>query len=71
MQALNQNDVVEALTAWELRQACKVPVSFRSLAMSSTSRAAIAAGSGITSQQRMGVLLKAAQALGMTGIIEV
>lgn len=71
MQALDHNEDVEALFAWQLHQACKRRVSFRELALSSTARAAIAAGIGITSLQKRAVLIKAAQALGFTGLITV
>lgn len=71
MQALDHNDAVKALGDWQLNQACKAPVSFLTLARSSTSRAAIAAGSGITSLQKKSVLIKVAQAIGLSGIIQV
>lgn len=48
---------------------CKPDVSFKSLANSCTSRGAIVAGSGITSADRIGVLLKSASELGMKGVI--
>lgn len=72
-QQQDQSDAaaVKAFGDWQLHQACRIPVSFRALAMSSTSRAAIAAASGISSLQRKGVLIKAAGATGLTGLITV
>ena len=70
-EGLERNEARRALTDWMIQQACRVPVSFRDLAMSSPSRCAVAAASGINSLQRRAVLLKVASAIGLTGIVEV
>lgn len=48
---------------------CKPEVSFKSLAKSCTSRSAIVAGSGITSADRIGVLMKSADGIGINGVV--
>lgn len=60
---------IPPMTAARIHMACKREVSFAALARSSTSRCAIAAASGISSGDRIGVLMNAAKALGFQGIL--
>jgi hypothetical protein len=62
-------DPIPPLTAARIYMACKREVSFATLAKSSTSRCAIAAASGISSADRVGVLLNGAEVLGFKGIL--
>lgn len=64
-------DAIPPMTAWLIQRACKREVSFATLAKSSTSRCAIAAASGITSAARIGVLMNAARAIGLSGVVSV
>lgn len=56
-------------TALRIHLGCKPEVSFKSLAKSCTSRSAIVAGSGITSADRIGVLMKSADGIGIKGVV--
>ena len=71
MTAETKDQVQAAITAWQINQACAREMSFKTLAMSSTSRRAIAAASGITSAMRRAVLMSVARQIGMTGIVTV